>query len=196
MRKQYPDWHALHPEYKKRWWEENRDRVNQERRDLRVVNEDYRLRDLDRNKTWATDNKDKANAIKRRWAKNNPEKVALANKKWQTNNPEKRDAINARHRKTDLCRATKRRLQMKRRGGEATRVTLKKVLDTNFLQFGLTCCENCHTSIWDRYEFDHIIPIALGGNGDYDNLQILCKSCNVEKFTNATDFRRFIREIC
>jgi len=119
MRKQYP-------EYKKRWWEENKDRVNQKKRDWREVNEDYRLHELEKNKIWAETNIDKANAIKQRWAKNNPEKVALANKKWQTNNPEKRDVINARHRKTDLCRATKRRLQMKRKGGEATRTTLKK----------------------------------------------------------------------
>ena len=196
MRKQYPDWHALHSEYKKKWWEENKDRLSQNKRDLREVNEDYRLQDLERCRMWAMNNKDKANAIKQRWLENNPEKRKLASKKWAQNNPEKVWAYAARHRKTDLCRATKRRLQMKRRGGEATKATLKKVLNTNFLQFGLTCCENCHTSIRDRYEFDHIIPIALGGNGDYDNLQVLCKPCNIEKMTNAIDFRRFIREIC
>ena len=182
MRKQYP-------ECKKRWHEENKDRLNQNKLDLREVNEGYRLQDLEQCKKWATNNKDKANAIKRRWAKNNPKKVKIANKKWADSNPDKRDIINARHRKTDLCRATKRRLQMKRRGGGATKSTLKEVLNENFLRFGLTCCENCHTAIWNRYEFDHIIPIALGGDGDYDNLQILCKSCNIEKMTNAIDFR-------
>jgi len=185
-----------YPEYKKKWWEENKGRLNQRKRDLREVNEGYRLEDLKKCKMWATNNKDKANAIKRRWAKNNPEKIAVANKKWVENNPEKVWAKAARHRKTDLCRATKRRLQMKRKGHEASREALKKVLNVNFLQFGLTCCENCHTAIWNRYEFDHIIPIALGGNGNYDNLQILCKPCNREKFTDAIDFRRIKDEIC
>lgn len=186
VRKQYV-------EYKKRWWGENKDRINRKRREKRMVDDSYRLHDLKKNKIWAINNREKSNAIKRRWVKNNSEKVAVANKKWQESNPEKRDRINARHRKTDLCRATKRRNQMKRKGCEASKDTLTQVLNENFLQFGLTCCENCHTSIWDRYEFDHIIPIALGGDGNYDNLQILCKSCNIEKMTNAIDFRRFIR---
>jgi len=193
MKKQYPDWHAFHPEYKKRWYEENKGRISQEKKEKRKIDENYRLQDLERCKRWATSNKDKANAIKQRWLENNPEKRKLATKKWAKNNPEKVQVYAARHRKTDLCRATKRRLQMKRRGCEATKSTLKEVLNRNFLQFGLTCCENCHTAIWNKYEFDHIIPIALGGDGNHDNIQILCKSCNIEKSANAIDFRRFIR---
>jgi len=30
-------------------------------------------------------------------------------------------------------------------------------------------------------QYDHIIPVAKGGNSTADNLQILCQKCNLEK---------------
>lgn len=30
-------------------------------------------------------------------------------------------------------------------------------------------------------QFDHVIPVALGGNSSPDNLQLLCSTCNREK---------------
>jgi hypothetical protein len=38
------------------------------------------------------------------------------------------------------------------------------------------CCENCG-SITDL-EYDHIIPFALGGTNDPENIRILCRNCN------------------
>lgn len=43
-------------------------------------------------------------------------------------------------------------------------------------------CRKCGIS--DRYanlKIDHIIPISRGGKSTYDNLQTLCRKCNVEK---------------
>ena len=41
-------------------------------------------------------------------------------------------------------------------------------------------CRKCkrHT---DDLEIDHIIPIAKGGKSEYNNLQTLCKRCNMNK---------------
>jgi hypothetical protein len=36
---------------------------------------------------------------------------------------------------------------------------------------------------------DHIVPVALGGNGDLANLQPLCLSCNSSKRTKIMDYR-------
>lgn len=39
-------------------------------------------------------------------------------------------------------------------------------------------------------QLDHIVPVALGGGDDIENLQTLCRSCNHEKGTRRFDFRR------
>ena len=43
-------------------------------------------------------------------------------------------------------------------------------------------CRKCGKSGWSHYlEIDHIIPISKGGKSTYDNLQTLCRECNLEK---------------
>jgi len=42
----------------------------------------------------------------------------------------------------------------------------------------------------ENLEVDHKMPISKGGNSIDDNLQILCKRCNVKKFNNYIDFSK------
>ena len=40
-------------------------------------------------------------------------------------------------------------------------------------------CTRCRSN--ERLEFDHVIPVALGGANTARNLQLLCETCNREK---------------
>jgi hypothetical protein len=54
------------------------------------------------------------------------------------------------------------------------------------------CCtcgrnlENSYSPI-NNAEYDHIIPLAVGGMNDVTNLQLLCKSCNNSKHAHIAD---------
>jgi len=45
-------------------------------------------------------------------------------------------------------------------------------------------CRNCHSS--HELQFDHIIPVAMGGSSEPENLQLLCGPCNRMKGAGLT----------
>lgn len=59
----------------------------------------------------------------------------------------------------------------------------RKKLNNHEKEFLLACaegvCQNCGSS--ENLEFDHIIPVARGGEDHISNMQILCKKCNLIK---------------
>lgn len=48
-------------------------------------------------------------------------------------------------------------------------------------------CLKCGSS--EKIQLDHIKPVFKGGKNEIDNLQPLCKSCNVSKGTKIEDYR-------
>lgn len=42
-------------------------------------------------------------------------------------------------------------------------------------------CEICGLRILGRGEYDHRVPVGLGGASDLDNLQVLCRACHKHK---------------
>ena len=63
-----------------------------------------------------------------------------------------------------------------------TRLRFQSVRKTAWgflIQNGEAKCAYCGST--DNLQIDHIKPIARGGTNDFDNLQILCKSCNCRK---------------
>lgn len=48
-------------------------------------------------------------------------------------------------------------------------------------------CAACDST--ERLEIDHIKPLVMGGSNEIDNLQWLCRSCNLRKGTQEIDYR-------
>ena len=58
-----------------------------------------------------------------------------------------------------------------------------------------TCCY-CNRRWWNavRKSLDHIIPVALGGTNDSDNLVLACLACNDRKRDlSVKDFAEYLR---
>lgn len=54
-------------------------------------------------------------------------------------------------------------------------------------------CNECEEVITDRFEIDHIKPIAQGGTNNEDNLQVLCRSCHKNKSQTEKEDGSYIR---
>lgn len=49
------------------------------------------------------------------------------------------------------------------------------------------CCLRCGAT--KDLTADHVVPIALGGHSNIENIQVLCRSCNSWKGTKIIEFR-------
>lgn len=56
------------------------------------------------------------------------------------------------------------------------------------IQYGFTCpcCHQAEPTI--KLTRDHIIPLSRGGSNFIENIQPLCKKCNVKKFTKTIKY--------
>jgi len=58
--------------------------------------------------------------------------------------------------------------------------SVRKTMTEKVLARDPHMCANCGSI--NELEIDHIIPLARGGTNDLDNLRILCKKCNQQKW--------------
>lgn len=79
-----------------------------------------------------------------------------------------------------------------RRKAEKTkdRQYIAKNYDSIFVQIGRRDgfhCAACKTT--HDLQIDHVMPLALGGDNQLSNLQLLCASCNLSKSDSEIDYR-------
>jgi len=72
----------------------------------------------------------------------------------------------------------------KRSGKPVDLKTLQLIYENNIKKYGTLTCYLCGQSIpFGKDSIDHRTPISRGGDNQYDNLAIVCISCNHKKFT-------------
>lgn len=127
--------------------------------------------DRARRRNWQKANPEKSSHARRKWRSNNREKHNACSRAWQRNNPD------ARRRNWQNYRA-----RMIADGGSVSIEEWHKILDF----FGGKCAK-CGST--DHIQMDHVVPLSRGGSHSADNLQPLCRHCNISKHTKTEDYR-------
>jgi len=176
--------------------------------DRKITLQKYYLKNrekvLARNKKWNKEHRKEMTERAKKWAENNPEKIKESLKKYNDNYPERRKLQYRKYREThrEKVRKTQRdyfrknpsaqhRNKIKNAEGEFTAKEwerLKKRYGYKCLRCGIDEIELLNkTGI--GLTVDHIQPLSKNGTNYIDNIQPLCKSCNVWKFTKYIDYR-------
>jgi 5-methylcytosine-specific restriction endonuclease McrA/ABC-type dipeptide/oligopeptide/nickel transport system ATPase subunit len=66
------------------------------------------------------------------------------------------------------------------------RITFTKAQKLMIVERQESKCNICNLAL-KKIEYDHIVPLASGGNNDLDNIQALCVECHFEKSKSETD---------
>jgi 5-methylcytosine-specific restriction endonuclease McrA len=156
----------------------------------RVLTESQKQRARDRAKAWHWANRDRALAVSRKRSAAHPEEYRARTMQWRLDNPER---AKENDRKKRANRAPEylakraideqnRRARMRANGGRLSRGIAAELL---MAQGGK--CVYCRADLAAGYHLDHILPIALGGRNDDQNVQLLCPPCNRRKWAKHPD---------
>ena len=144
-----------------------------------MTDEEKRARAAEARRRYNEKNADAIKAARKSKYAANKEAAKAAVIEWRSANREAHKAAVKRYRarNPDIKRAEKAKRRAKKRevGGSYTKADVKRLFDA---QRGLCAC--CKTTLL-RYEVDHVMPLALGGSNDAENLQLLCGPCNRKK---------------
>lgn len=126
------------------------------------------------------DNSEKVRSYRVNYRKDNLEKIKSYEVNYRKDNSEKRKsyAVNWRKANPEKRRSYEqnRRARKKNNGGKISPDLAKKLYEK---QKGKCIC--CKQSLGKDYHLDHIMPLALGGNNEDWNIQLLKTSCNLQK---------------
>lgn len=144
------------------------------------------------------------------WQKANPEKVNQASAKWRASDPDGTKAYHKQYREAnksayseanarwrlknveyDKARTAKwhaENPESARLSGQNRRANkarsfgrLSKGLEARLFASQKGKCPCCKKPLGYDYHLDHVMPLALGGSNTDDNMQLLRKTCNLQK---------------
>lgn len=136
---------------------------------IRVGQREYYERNNLRISEYFAGRREEKKAYDREYVQANKAKKAEQNARWKRENKDRIKVQRANR---------KARLQGKK-------ITYNDVVDIYLAQGGK--CRYCQIALGDRYHLDHRMPLALGGQNERSNLQVLCPSCNLRKHATHPD---------
>lgn len=160
---------------------------NKERHNIRTKKyyEDNKNQILKICKEYREENKDRISELKKDWAKRNKERKLEQEKRWRENNEEQNIEMKKKWYRKNRDRVYSNIL--KRRSIKHN-VYFKGVRRKELLDRDNWTCQCCGIKVHDekinnptKANIDHIIPISKGGDSTPENLQVLCRTCNLSK---------------
>lgn len=127
--------------------------------------------------------------IKKKYREENDEKIKAYRREYNEKHRERENLRKRLYKQTPEGRETKYRSKIKRRSYKK-KVQFKPFQRRKILERDNWTCKMCKCKVHDRKtdyntpdkaHLDHIIPISKGGNSEPDNLQVLCRDCNIAK---------------
>lgn len=177
------------------YYEKNKQKVKLAAKDWKLRNKEkvkagakvYREREREKmhelQKAWAEKNKDKIKERTRRFYIKHSDRLKEKSKKWRALNPDKvKSALQAyrakpEYKEINIRNVAKRRSRILGSSGKLSDGIIKKLLVSQ--KNKCVCCKTNLSKV--EYHLDHIMPLSLGGENVDNNVQILCKSCNLSK---------------
>ncbi|QWT30007.1 HNH endonuclease [Streptomyces phage TunaTartare] len=124
-------------------------------------------------KEWREKNAERDKERQAQWKRDNRERLNAWQREWTAANPDKVTIINRRK------RGVRKSFSSDKMPSNAFEL-LVEVYGKLCLKCGVT----------EKLTIDHIVPLSLGGDNQFENLQILCHSCNSSKQNRScADYR-------
>lgn len=185
-------------ERKKKWHEMNIERIKENKKKYYQENKEYIQ---NKTKKWRSDNplryreqmkirREQNPEYMIHWREKNTNRIIEYNKRIYWGNVEMFRKRAREFAKTARGREISFKSRMKRKSYKHkvyfTLFERKQILNRD--NWNCQCCgikvHDRSTGYWntpDKAHIDHIIPISKGGNSEPDNLQVLCRTCNLTK---------------
>lgn len=131
-------------------------------------------------KDYYENNKDILNAKTKKWRESNVNHIKEYEARYRGAHKERRKITSSNHQKTNKEKYriyNKNRYSLrKRHNGRLSHGLAEKLYK---LQKGKCPC--CRLPLGKDYHMDHVMPLSLGGSNTDDNIQLLRKTCNLQK---------------
>lgn len=166
-------------EYQREWYQQNREeRITRQRQwyqENKDIVEAYREankeRVSERMRQWRISNVDIIRQYQEEWRKENAMKILDYSRKYRTKYPH-------------IKRLSETRRRARKRSAEGI-FTWDDVENLFVLQ--VSQCVYCEADLGTDFHIDHITPLSRGGDNTAENIQLLCRACNLKKHAKTHD---------
>jgi 5-methylcytosine-specific restriction endonuclease McrA len=183
----------------RKWRQKNKEKYKENNKSYHLKNKEkfnkrskeYREKNPEKVKKvindWCENNKERLRIVKNEYVKANIYKVTEYKATWHLENRERMNKLSSQWSKDNPERTRiirhNRKAKIRKDGGKLSAGLFDKLFHDQNGE-----CVYCRVNLTkDITHMDHIMPIKLGGSNTDDNIQLLCKTCNLQKTDKHPD---------